>query len=97
VQVRCTLLVQVLNFLDKLYAVESLFVVQGGMHKAKFGDKGCIEFLIASPRSFSCTEVARAQPGQDADPAHEAMNRLLYRLQADPGQLREEVSPVRTD
>jgi hypothetical protein len=55
VQVCRRRVVEVLNFLDRRYAVqrcsgaavERLFVVQAGMHKLKFSGKGCIEFLIA--------------------------------------------------
>ena len=60
------------------------------MNKPKFSDKDYIDFLIASPRTFSCTEAARVQPEQDKAPAHDAIARLLYRLQADPDELWQE-------
>ena len=61
------------------------------MNKPKFSDKDYIDFLIASPRTFSCTEAARVQPEQgNSSAAHDAITRLLYRLQADPDQLWQE-------
>lgn len=60
------------------------------MNAAKFRDTDYIDFLIASPRAFSCTEAARVQPEGDRAAAHDAINRLLYRLEADPQALWQE-------
>jgi putative transposase len=60
------------------------------MNPPKFSAQDYIDFLIASPRAFSCMEAARVQPPQDKTPAHDAINRLLYRLQSDPHELWQE-------
>jgi hypothetical protein len=38
-----------------------------------------INFIIASPRLFSCTEAAKVQPEIPDPPAHDAFTRLLLR------------------
>jgi putative transposase len=53
-----------------------------------------IQFLIASPRSFSCSEAARVQPYSPWAPAHDAFNRLLHRLEPDPETLWDEAKPL---
>jgi putative transposase len=60
------------------------------MNKPKFSDKDSIDVLIASPRAFCCTKAARVQPEQDKTPAHDAITRLLYRLESDPQALWQE-------
>ena len=52
-----------------------------------------INFLIATPRHYSCTEAARVHPEQDNPPAHDSLNRLLYRLTPDSEQLWQEAAP----
>lgn len=49
-----------------------------------------INFLVATPRSFTCTEAARVQPDTSGRPAHDALTRLLHRLQPDSTPLWEE-------
>jgi len=49
-----------------------------------------IDFLVASPRVYSCTEAARVQPAQDDAPAHDAINRLLLRLETNSEDLWQE-------
>lgn len=49
-----------------------------------------INFLVATPRAYSCTEAARVQPVQDKPPAHDAFTRLLHRLETDSRGLWEE-------
>ena len=54
-----------------------------------------IDFLIASPRHFSCVEAAKVQPESDpAPPAHDAFTRLLHRLEPDPATLWDEARPM---
>ena len=43
--------------------------------------------MIASPKHFSCTEAARVQPEGPDLPAHDAVTRLLTRLEPDPQTL----------
>ena len=52
-----------------------------------------INFLIATPFSYSCLEAGRVQPDGGKKPAHDAFNRLLHRLEPDPQTLWEESAP----
>jgi putative transposase len=49
-----------------------------------------IDFLIASPKTFSCTEAAAVQPPAPDAPSHDAFTRLLLRLEPDPEALWQE-------
>ena len=49
-----------------------------------------INFLIATPRF--CTEAARVHPEPNNPPAHDSLNRLLYRT-PDSEQLWQESEP----
>jgi putative transposase len=49
-----------------------------------------IDFLIATPRVYSCTEAARVQPNDDDAPAHDAINRLLLRIETNSEDLWQE-------
>ncbi len=53
-----------------------------------------IQYLVASPRTVTCTEAARVQPDRRDAPAHDAFSRLLYRLEPDPAALWEEAKPL---
>ena len=64
--------------------------VEYGMSQAKVQPEDYIQFLLASPRQFSCTEAARVQPDGADPPAHDAFSRLLTRLEPDPEALWEE-------
>ena len=57
------------------------------MNPAKYNEYEYINFLIASPRVYSSTEAARVQPEQDNPPAHDAITRLLHRLELDSNEL----------
>lgn len=52
-----------------------------------------IDFLVASPKVVTATEAARVQPDQPNRPAHDAFTRLLHRLEPNPDDLWQEVSP----
>ena len=68
------------------------------MNQPKVEPEGYIQFLIASPRRFSCTEAAAVQPTQPDPPAHDAFRRLLTRLEPDPDTLwREALPQIRPD
>ncbi len=64
------------------------------MSTAKCRDTDYIDFLIASPTAVSCTEAAAVQPPAQDPPAHDALNRLLYRLEPDPEALWQEARPL---
>jgi len=49
-----------------------------------------INFLTATPRVFSCTEAGKVQPDTENGPAHDSINRLLYRLPPNAKALRDE-------
>jgi putative transposase len=60
------------------------------MNQPKVTDLDYINFLVASPRVFSCTEGARVQPLGPRRAAHDALTRLLHRLVPDPTPLWDE-------
>ncbi|MEO5953100.1 MAG: transposase, partial [Chloroflexia bacterium] len=60
------------------------------MNAAKVTDLEYIDFLVASPRVVSCTEAARVQPDGPRRAAHDALTRLLHRLEPDPTPLWQE-------
>src|SRR5215210_3206731 len=64
------------------------------MSAAKCRDTDYIDFLIASPRAFTCTEAAAVQPESSEPPAHDAFTRLLHRLEPDPEALWREAEPM---
>jgi hypothetical protein len=57
-------------------------------------DLDYIQYLIASPRTVTCTEAARVQPPRPDARAHDALNRLLYRADSDPEALWKEAKPL---
>ncbi len=60
------------------------------MNEPKVTDLDYINFLVASPTVFSCTEAARVQPDNPRRAAHAALTRLLHRLDPDPTPLWKE-------
>jgi putative transposase len=68
------------------------------MNPPKVDDSDYINYLIAAPRMFTCTEAARSQPpGRDpseAPPAHDSFNRLLERSFQDRDSLWREAKPL---
>jgi putative transposase len=60
------------------------------MNQAKVTDLDYINFLVASPLVFSCTEAARVQPAGPRRAAHDSLTRLLSRLAPDPTPLWNE-------
>jgi putative transposase len=60
----------------------------------KCRDTDYIDFLIASPKAFCCTEAAAVQPESPDPPAHDAFTRLLQRLEPDPETLWQEARPL---
>jgi putative transposase len=64
------------------------------MSHAKCQDIEYINFLIASPLAVTCTEAAKVAPSDRNPPAHDAFNRLLYRLEPDSETLWLEAQPL---
>lgn len=60
------------------------------MNAPKVTDLDYINFLVAAPRVVSCTEAARVQPEQPRRAAHDALTRLLQRLEPDTTPLWRE-------
>jgi putative transposase len=60
----------------------------------KCHDTDYIDFLIASPKAFCCTEAAAVQPESPDPPAHDAFTRFLHRLEPDPETLWQEARPL---
>ena len=68
------------------------------MNPPKCTDSDYINFMIATPSVYSCTEAARVQSPDDNLSAHDSVNHLLYRLPADSEALWTEAqSYVKTD
>jgi putative transposase len=66
----------------------------GYANAVKCHDTDYIDFLIASPRNFSCSEAAKVQPQSGQPPAHDAFTRLLHRIEPDPETLWAEARPM---
>ena len=64
------------------------------MNPPKCTEYDYINFVIATPSVYSCTEAARVQPPDTNPPAHDSLNRLLYRLPADSEALWTEAQPA---
>ncbi len=56
----------------------------------RFPQRDCIRFLIATQKVYSCSEAERVQPQTDSSACHDAINRLLHRVEPDPEQLWQE-------
>ena len=57
------------------------------MNRPRSRAEDYINFLIATPTSYSCLEAGRVQPEQERRPAHDAFSRLLQRLEPDAAEL----------
>jgi hypothetical protein len=53
-----------------------------------------IDFLVATPRTCSCTEAARVQPESPRAPSHDSFTRLLHRQEPDAETLWAEAEPL---
>ncbi len=62
------------------------------MNPPKCNEYDYINFLTATPRTYSCTEAERVQPDQEKGPSHDSICRLLHRIPADAASLREEAA-----
>jgi putative transposase len=60
------------------------------MNPPKYTAIDYINFLIATQKGYSCSEAARVQPARVDPPAHDAITRLLHRLEPKPDELWNE-------
>jgi putative transposase len=60
------------------------------MNPAKYTEIEYINFLIATQKTYSCSEAERVQPDTSSGAAHDAINRLLRRIEPEPEQLWQE-------
>ncbi len=60
------------------------------MNPPKCAEYDYINFLTATPKTYSCTEAERVLPNSETGPSHDSINRLLHRIPADAASLREE-------
>jgi hypothetical protein len=60
------------------------------MNPPKYTAIEYINFLIATQKAYSCSEAGRVQPEQLEPAAHDAITRLLHRLEPRPDKLWEE-------
>ncbi len=62
------------------------------MNRPKANELDYINFLVATPKAYSCLEAERVQPDRAEAPAHDALTRLLHRLDPDPARLWAEAA-----
>ena len=60
------------------------------MNRPKVNEPDYINFLIAAQKAYSCTEAERVQPESANAAAHDAITRLLHRLEPSSEQLWQE-------
>ena len=63
------------------------------MNPPKVNDYDYINFLIATQKAYSCLEAERVQPESRKGTAHDAITRLLHRLEPSTAQLWQEAQP----
>ena len=60
------------------------------MNPPKYKALDYINFLIATQKAYSCSEAERVHPETENAPSHDAITRLLHRLEPDPEELWQE-------
>jgi len=60
------------------------------MNPPKYTAIEYINFLIGTQKAYSCSEAERVQPTTEPAVAHDAINRLLHRLEPSPNELWQE-------
>ncbi len=63
------------------------------MNRPKVNEYDYINFLIATQKGYSCVEAERVQPESEQAAAHDAITRLLHRMEPSPNQLWQEAQP----
>src|SRR5689334_5355559 len=64
------------------------------MNPSRVTPEDYIAFLVATPGEGAATEMGRCQPPRPGAPAHDALSRLLNRLEPEPEALWAEVRPA---
>lgn len=57
------------------------------MNPPKVNEYDYINFLIVTHKAYSCLEAERVQPDATNSPAHDAITRLLHRMEPSPEAL----------
>lgn len=57
------------------------------MNPPKYTAIEYINFLIATQKAYSCSEASRVQPETESSSAHDAITRLLHRLEPSANEL----------
>jgi hypothetical protein len=60
------------------------------MNRAKVNEYDYINFLIATQKAYTCMEAERVQPESANAPTHDAITRLLHRMEPSPEDLWKE-------
>jgi len=63
------------------------------MNPPKVNENDYINFLIATQKAYSCVEAERVQPESSNAASHDAINRLLHRMEPSSEQLWQEAEP----
>lgn len=63
------------------------------MNPPKVTEYDYINFLIATQKAYSCVEAERVQPEGDNAVAHDAITRLLHRMEPATDQLWQKAQP----
>lgn len=63
------------------------------MNPPKVNEYDYINFLMAAQKAYSCTEAERVQPESERAAAHDAITRLLHRIEPSSDQLWQEAQP----
>jgi hypothetical protein len=63
------------------------------MNPPKVNENDYINFLIATQKAYSCVEAERVQPESINAASHDAINRLLHRMEPSSEQLWQEAEP----
>jgi len=63
------------------------------MNPPKVNEHDYINFLIAAQKAYSCAEAERVQPESANPAAHDAITRLLHRMEPSTTQLWQEAEP----
>ncbi len=63
------------------------------MNRPKSSVSEYIDFLIGTQQSYTCLEASKVQPEDGAQPAHDAINRMLYRTEPSTEAIWQEAKP----
>ncbi|PPT10049.1 hypothetical protein CKA32_000498 [Geitlerinema sp. FC II] len=60
------------------------------MNPPKYTAFDYINFLIGTQKAYSCSEAERVHPTSENAPSHDAITRMLHRLEPNPDSLWQE-------